>query len=679
MTHSEPGSLQLCPQVCFPENSPAPQRPCKVRAGGRCARTGDPRAPGEGARGWLWGTVCQRGLGWGLGPSLGCRVPSPGAWVPGGWRERGPGVPAAAGAPQQGSREGSQGRKRRQPGECPATPATALGSGGRPSGAGSRASRQRLSVPRGPQHRERRGLGGRGGGGGGRPPRDRGCRPHPRRRRSPEWAGEPGGPQTDPAGPARPAAGCWGEAPGRRVGAAGLGELGGRQPRASQGTWRGRPRPLPARRGGARARWPPGPGCAEEAAAGAAPGSHGRRQVPEPRAGSPQSRAAAAAAPHPSSFPALPSRARPPSPTGEREPAMALTLTVDVAGPGPWGFRITGGRDFHSPIMVTKVTERGKAEAADLRPGDIIVAINGESAEGMLHAEAQSKIRHSPSPLRLQLDRSPAASPRQTNGESSVEVLATRFQGSVRTHSDSQSSLRSSCSSPCSSSPQPGSPFSALPPSSPHTLPGEAVVSRSFQNLAYSPGPTAANRFSYGGRPGSRQAGLGGAGDAAVLVLPPSPGPCPSSPRLSADSERGSHLLDEDSEVYKMLQENREGRVAPRQSSSFRLLQEALEAEEKGGTPAFLPSLLSPQSSLPTSRALATPPKLHTCEKCGTSIVNHAVRIQEGRYRHPGCYSCADCGLNLKMRGHFWVGDELYCEKHARQRYSSPPTLSSQA
>lgn len=31
-----------------------------------------------------------------------------------------------------------------------------------------------------------------------------------------------------------------------------------------------------------------------------------------------------------------------------------------------------------------------------------------------------------------------------------------------------------------------------------------------------------------------------------------------------------------------MLQENREGRVAPRQSSSFKLLQEALEAEERG-------------------------------------------------------------------------------------------------
>uniref|UniRef100_A0A8C7EXK6 PDZ and LIM domain 2 n=1 Tax=Neovison vison TaxID=452646 RepID=A0A8C7EXK6_NEOVI len=261
-----------------------------------------------------------------------------------------------------------------------------------------------------------------------------------------------------------------------------------------------------------------------------------------------------------------------------------MALTVDVAGPGPWGFRITGGRDFHTPIMVTKVTERGKAEAADLRPGDIILAINGESAEGMLHAEAQSKIRQSPSPLRLRLDRSRAASPGQTNGEGSVEVLTTRFQGSMRTHTDSQSSLRSSCSSPMSSSPQPGSPFSTLPLSSPHALPGEVMVSRSFQSLAHSPGPTAADRFSCGGRPGNRQASLTRAGDSAVLVLPPSPGPRSSSPRLSVDSEGGSRLLEEDSEVYKMLQENREARLAPRQSSSFRLLQEALEAEERGTT-----------------------------------------------------------------------------------------------
>lgn len=50
------------------------------------------------------------------------------------------------------------------------------------------------------------------------------------------------------------------------------------------------------------------------------------------------------------------------------------------------------------------------------------------------------------------------------------------------------------------------------------------------------------------------------------------------------DPEQGGHHLEEDSEVFKMLQENREVRAVPRQSSSFRLLQEALEAEERGGT-----------------------------------------------------------------------------------------------
>lgn len=35
--------------------------------------------------------------------------------------------------------------------------------------------------------------------------------------------------------------------------------------------------------------------------------------------------------------------------------SSGMALTVDVMGPAPWGFRITGGRDFHTPIMVTKV------------------------------------------------------------------------------------------------------------------------------------------------------------------------------------------------------------------------------------------------------------------------------------------------------------------------------------
>lgn len=347
-----------------------------------------------------------------------------------------------------------------------------------------------------------------------------------------------------------------------------------------------------------------------------------------------------------------------------------MTRRVDLVGPAPWGFRISGGRDFHTPIVVTKVTERGKAEAADLRPGDIIVAINEESTEDMLHAQAQSKIRQSPSPLRLQLDPSRAMSPGCTNGDGSAEARVSRFQGSPRTPMGSQSFLYSSCSNLAPLSPLAGGPFSN--PSSPQPVEGETVIRCSIQSPVRTARPPAAELTSYEGNPKSHQASWGRAEAVRVLPSPP-PGPSLSSRRLSAD------LLDEDSEVYKMLQENREARAPPRQSSSFRLLQEALEAEERDGVPAVLPSSLSPSSSQHAPQALGTPHRLHTCEKCGTSIATQAVRIQEGRFRHPGCYTCSDCGLNLKMRGHFWVGDELFCEKHARQRYVAPAPRSLQA
>ncbi|XP_023802922.1 PDZ and LIM domain protein 2-like, partial [Cyanistes caeruleus] len=121
-------------------------------------------------------------------------------------------------------------------------------------------------------------------------------------------------------------------------------------------------------------------------------------------------------------------------------------------------------------------------------------------------------------------------------------------------------------------------------------------------------------------------------------VLPPAP--CPPSAELGApqnlwESLRGRRLsspspntchsqgsepamrrLEEDSEVYKMLQENRELRAAPRQSSTFRLLQEALEDEEGGGPAAPFPSRLSAAARKP----VAGVQKLHVCEKCGSSI-----------------------------------------------------------
>ncbi|XP_019329444.1 PREDICTED: PDZ and LIM domain protein 2 [Aptenodytes forsteri] len=134
-----------------------------------------------------------------------------------------------------------------------------------------------------------------------------------------------------------------------------------------------------------------------------------------------------------------------------------MLVTVTLPGPAPWGFRITGGRDFGKPITVSKVMEHGKAAAGDLRPGDVIVAINGESAAEMLNVEAQNKIKQSPGRLQLQVQRSLMPPSSHANGDTSPERLATRFQDALRVQEESQGTLRASYSSPASLSPAPGS------------------------------------------------------------------------------------------------------------------------------------------------------------------------------------------------------------------------------
>lgn len=47
------------------------------------------------------------------------------------------------------------------------------------------------------------------------------------------------------------------------------------------------------------------------------------------------------------------------------------------------------------------------------------------------------------------------------------------------------------------------------------------------------------------------------------------------------------------------------------------------------------------------------------------------VKVRD-KHRHPECFVCADCNLNLKQKGYFFVEGELYCETHARARMRPP-------
>ncbi|KAI4891718.1 hypothetical protein NFI96_018125, partial [Prochilodus magdalenae] len=409
-----------------------------------------------------------------------------------------------------------------------------------------------------------------------------------------------------------------------------------------------------------------------------------------------------------------------------------MAFSVNLIGPSPWGFRISGGRDFKKAITVSKVNSGSKAEMARLQPGDIIMEINGENTGDMLNVEAQNKIKSCKTQLQLLVERPALLSPGQTNGINPTEQLVGRFQEAVQVSRDENQNYREySISSPASLSP---GPYSPNPPSSPDHK-GDRItptINKSVQLRSWSPEEKyTSHRLS---RPLSQEfSSMDYRNNSVSSRTPTPPGRySPHSPierelsvsprrsvcevvaadfsarldqraeltaeefdfvclllcfrerfriclchfsishwtHLDPSSDFGMQRFDRDSEVYKMIQENKESRSAPRQSSTFKMLQEVLEADEKEAALRF-PGKLSPSPPKAVS-AVAGVQKFHTCEKCGTSIVTQAVRILDDRFRHPECYTCSDCGLNLKMRGHFWVGSEMFCEKHARERYQGP-------
>ncbi|XP_067242267.1 LIM domain-binding protein 3a isoform X5 [Chanodichthys erythropterus] len=87
------------------------------------------------------------------------------------------------------------------------------------------------------------------------------------------------------------------------------------------------------------------------------------------------------------------------------------SYNVSLAGPSPWGFRLQGGKDFNMPLTVSRITPGSKAASSNLNQGDIIVAIDGVSTEGMTHLEAQNKIKSANFNLALTMQKSKRPTP----------------------------------------------------------------------------------------------------------------------------------------------------------------------------------------------------------------------------------------------------------------------------
>ncbi|XP_010804297.1 PDZ and LIM domain protein 5 isoform X9 [Bos taurus] len=82
--------------------------------------------------------------------------------------------------------------------------------------------------------------------------------------------------------------------------------------------------------------------------------------------------------------------------------------SVSLVGPAPWGFRLQGGKDFNMPLTISSLKDGGKASQANVRIGDVVLSIDGISAHGMTHLEAQNKIKGCTGSLNMTLQRASA-------------------------------------------------------------------------------------------------------------------------------------------------------------------------------------------------------------------------------------------------------------------------------
>ncbi|KAI1883538.1 hypothetical protein AGOR_G00232620 [Albula goreensis] len=303
-----------------------------------------------------------------------------------------------------------------------------------------------------------------------------------------------------------------------------------------------------------------------------------------------------------------------------------MPQNVVLDGPAPWGFRLTGGKDFNQPLTISRITPGSKASLANLCPGDIILAIEGESAAGMTHCEAQNKIKDSTSQLSLKIERPETKlwSPQVTEDgkpnpfKINLEAEQQEFKPIGTGHN------------------RKAQPFVAA---------ANIDDKRQVVSSAYN---SPIGLYSAGNIQDALQGQLRG---------------------LVHDKPEGGTALGsiEDSHVYRMLQDNQDAPQQPRQSGSFKALQDFVDGD--GTRPLVTKSVKAPVTK---ASAPASPlQKLPLCDKCGNGIVGTVVKARD-KFRHPGCFVCSDCDVNLKQKGYFFVEGQLYCETHARSRMRPP-------
>ncbi|XP_058804966.1 PDZ and LIM domain protein Zasp-like [Phymastichus coffea] len=401
--------------------------------------------------------------------------------------------------------------------------------------------------------------------------------------------------------------------------------------------------------------------------------------------------------------------------------AQLISIKLSRFDGSPWGFRLQGGKDFGTPLVVQKVNNGSPAEAAGLRAGDAVIRVNSTDMFSLRHKDAQDVIVRAGNNFEMTVQR----------GSSTWRPSVSPVTASIP-------------------SPQPTRPVSSI---SPVTKTSLAAKKQDVRHIGsghnFSPKPFL-NGMSNGTVKSivnkQYNSPVGMYSEETIAETLSAQAEVLAGGVLGVNFKKNEKNYDaQNSEVFKMVQE---ADKEPRTPEPAAAAAAAAEPSQHSGvatptSPALtgLRHVQAPESRPPSSQPspgltpgqnicaecerLIVPSCLHcpcrlpartdnflgarsptalaasdsrpsfpgesgqqqpkpvdprdgqiVCSSCDCVIYGVFVRIKE-KNLHVECFKCATCGTSLKNVGYYNINNKLYCDIHAKlvARQNAPPNV----
>jgi len=95
-----------------------------------------------------------------------------------------------------------------------------------------------------------------------------------------------------------------------------------------------------------------------------------------------------------------------------------LEHSYTLFGSAPWGFRLSGGREFNQALVICRVTPGSVASRCGLEAGDVIKAIEGQFTNAMTQEACENLVKNARGSLNIVVEK--PANPNMNNVDPSV-------------------------------------------------------------------------------------------------------------------------------------------------------------------------------------------------------------------------------------------------------------------